>query len=404
MKKKTPKTKKEETMKSNLLPYIINKAEDGKSVDVDLYGEIVQETPIDWWTGQPVEGLFIALDQFLKDLDDLKDADKITFHINSIGGDVEAGLSIYNRIRGLKADVTTIVEGIAASAASIIAQAGNTRQVSVGAQTMIHGASTALIGYYNVQDLQRLEGALTTINESIADVYAVNSGKDKTEILRMMKKETWMTTDEAVENGFADEIIGKEEPTVAKITGMNDALMINGILQRFRGIPMPQMKASETLDKMIVNGREPSAIETTDSIKEGKTMTIEELRESYPDLVNQIKDEATTAACATHDESVKSALEAERARIREIDSIAKMVGDPQMVDKAKYDEPITASELAFKAMQAQQAAGGEFIKARAEELKNTEGVVSNLNAGMEDTVAQDAAELDSFVAGLKELS
>ena len=75
-----------------------------------------------------------------------------------------------------------------------------------------------------------------------------------------------------------------------------------------------------------------------------------------------------------------------------------------MVDKAKYDEPITASELAFKAMQAQQAAGGEFIKARAEELKDTEGVVSNLNAGMEDTVAQDAAELDSFVAGLKELS
>lgn len=134
-------------------------------------------------------------------------------------------------------------------------------------------------------------------------------------------------------------------------------------------------------------------------------MTLEEMRESYPELVKQIEDEAVSAACAKSEEaakaSVQDALKAERDRIKEIDSIAQMVGDPEMVNKAKYEEPVNASELALKAMQAQQAAGNSYVKNRAEEMKETENVTVNANGGMEDTVAQDAAELSSLIAKLK---
>lgn len=388
--------------------YMIAKSDNGHHVDINLYGEVVQETPIDWWTGEAVDGLYISLNDFLKDLDSLKDADSVTFHINSIGGDVSAGLSIYNRIRALNAETTTIVDGLAASAASVIAQAGDKRLVSLGAQTMIHGASTLMVGYYNDQDLQRIDEGIKTVNKSLADLYAERSGKESAEILEMMEAETWMTPDEAVENGFADEVIGREEPIVDKVEGMKNALVVNGVLHRFGKTPLPSMSVNSTLaQSQIVSGSEPPAIDNSLHSKEGGNlkMTLEEMRESYPELVKQIEDEAVSAACTKSETdvqaSVQDALKAERERIKEIDSIAQMVGDPEMVNKAKYEEPVNASELAFKAMQAQQAAGNTYVKNRAEEMKETEDVTATANSGMEDTVAQDAAELSSLIAKLK---
>lgn len=388
--------------------YMIARSENGKHAEVNLYGEVVQETPIDWWTGEPVDGLYISLNDFLKDLDDLKNADSVTFRINSIGGDVSAGLSIFNRIRALDAETTTIVDGLAASAASVIAQAGDIRKVSLGAQTMIHGGSVLLVGYYNDQDLQRVDESIKTVNKSLADLYAERTGKDSDEILQMMQAETWMTPDEAVENGFADEVIGREEPVVDKIEGMKNALVVNGVLHRFGNTPLPHMNVSATLTQNeVVSGCEPPAIDNSSHSKEGgnSKMTLEEMRESYPDLVKQITDEATTAACTKLDESVQASVQAaldnERKRIREIDSIAQMVGDPEMVNKAKYEEPMDASELALKAMQTQQAAGNSYVRNRAEELKETENVTATANGGMEDTVAQDAAELNNLIAKLK---
>ena len=388
--------------------YMIAKSDNGHHVDINLYGEVVQETPIDWWTGEAVDGLYISLNDFLKDLDSLKDADSVTFHINSIGGDVSAGLSIYNRIRALDAETTTIVDGLAASAASVIAQAGDKRLVSLGAQTMIHGASTLMVGYYNDQDLQRVDEGIKTANKSLADLYAERSGKDSAEILEMMEAETWMTPDEAVENGFADEVIGREEPIVDKVEGMKNALVVNGVLHRFGKIPLPSMSVNSTLaQSQIVSGSEPPTIDNSLHSKEGGNlkMTLEEMRESYPELVKQIEDEAVSAACTKSEAdvqaSVQDALKAERERIKEIDSIAQMVGDPEMVNKAKYEEPVNASELALKAMQAQQAAGNTYVRNRAEEMKETEDVTATANSGMEDTVAQDAAELSSLIAKLK---
>ena len=406
---------------SGMKPYTVMKA--GKNVEVNLYGEVVQTVPRDWWTGEKIDGLFIELAQFLDELDGLKEAETVTFRINSIGGDVEAGISIYNRIRELSAHTTTIVDGIAASAASIIAQAGDERKVNLGAQTMIHGASVGLIGYYNVGDLQRMENMLDTINTSVAGIYADRSGQSITVIKNMMKKEAWMTPDEAVTQGFADEVIGSTEPVVDKIEN-SSVYLINGVPHNLRNITLPdnvihsvlpheallnmgRMRLNNACSAInteqgtneIVNGLEPSAIEN----KEGENaMDLQELKTNHPELVEQIRNEAIETAQAENDQTVKNALEADRKRMQEIDSIAQMVGDSAMVAKAKYEEPISASELAFKAMQAQQAAGRTYLKDREAELVNNEVSVP-ANSGMEDTVAKDEAELNALIDKIKEV-
>ena len=85
---------------------------DNNSVEITMYGNVVQDRPIDFWTGEPVPGLFIVLNEFLQELEKIKDKEQITVRINSGGGELYAAISIYNRLKELK-DVITIVDGLA---------------------------------------------------------------------------------------------------------------------------------------------------------------------------------------------------------------------------------------------------------------------------------------------------
>ena len=377
------------------------KSEDGKKAEVNLYGEIVEAVPTDWWTGEKIDGLFIEGKQFLADLDTLDEADEVIFHINSVGGDVEMGISIYNRIKAMSAATTTVVDGLAASAASIIAQAGDIRQISTGAQIMIHGASAGLIGYYNVEDLKKTINMLSSINESVASIYALRAEKDAERIVAMMAKEKWMTAEEALSEGFVDEISGAE-PEVESVKNSANTLIINGVLQNLRGLPMPEMTTRGEIT--ISRGKEGSHDIESPKNEEGrkKAMTLQELMDSQPELVEQIRNEAATALMETNSEATKAAVEAERVRLKEIDSIAQAVGNPELVNRAKYEEPMNAAELALAAMQAQQAQGDAFLAAREKETENAREITGAGNSGMEDTVAQDEARLNALINSLKE--
>ena len=393
---------KAKILKALRTPYTVMKSEDGKKVEVNLYGEGVESIPTDWWTGKKVDGLFIEGKQFLADLDTLDEAEEVIFHINSVGGDVEMGISIYNRIMAMNAKTTTIVDGLAASAASIIAQAGDVRKISTGAQLMIHGASALLIGYYNAEDLKKTVNMLQSINKSVASVYASRSGADDDHILSMMKAEKWFTAEEAVNEGFADEITGTE-PDVENVKDKPDMLVVNGILQNMRGLPMPNVAARGTV--VLSRGKEGTHdIELSQKTREGRkeTMTLKELMESQPELVEEIRNEATKDIQGNTDKAVADALDAERRRMMEIDSIAQAVGDSAMVNKAKYEEPMDAAQLALAAMKAQQAQGDTYLAARSKETEDAKGIIGTANSGMEDTVAADAAELAALVNFVKE--
>ena len=383
----------------DLKPYVVNRAQDGKSAKVNLYGEIVETVPRDWWTGEKIEGLFIELESFLKDVETLSDMDEVTFYINSIGGDVNAGKSIFNKIRDMKAHTVTVVDGLAASAASVVAQAGDERKVSIGSQTMVHCASAGLLGYYSREDLKKVSNMLKSTDESIAEMLASRTGRSKAEVLGLMQKTTWMTSEEALEEGFADEIVNKDEPVVDRV-GDTQTYVVNGIPFNFSNRSLPAFKAVGSFApaqmKMVSNGTGPVDINNPSSHKEGRSMDIKELKAAYPDLVNEIVEEAKATAQTERTEAVKNAVEeavkAERKRIRDIDSIARTVGT-DLVNEAKYGEnPIDAKELAFRAMQDQQAKGAEYLKDRSAELErsNVNGVAANPVGGSEsDTVAKD---------------
>lgn len=385
-------------MLPNLKPYVINKAEDGKTAKVNLYGEIVEDVPVDFWTGEKISGLFIELKSFLSDVEDLSGMDEVFFYINSVGGSVDAGISIFNKIRAMEAETTTVVDGLAASAASIVAQAGDHRQVSLGSQTMVHCASAGLCGYYNNQDLSDVSKMLESEDKRIAQILADRTGRSEKDMLKMMKATSWMTADEAVEEGFADEVVGKSEPVVDRITN-TATYVVNGIPHNLTNLQAPTFKAvGEFVPKAkISNGTEPRDIDNpSKSNKEEKSMDINTLKAEYPELVEQIENEARQTAQSENTQAVENAVseavKAERKRLQDIDSIAKTLS-ADLVNEAKYGEaPISASELALKALQEQQAKGASFLESRNQEQKDADvnGVVPQPVAGTEeDSLTKD---------------
>lgn len=132
--------------------------------------------------------------------------------INSPGGDVQAGQEIYSILKDIKNPVTINVQSMAASAASMIAMAGDTVKMSPVALLMIHNASTCTSGDY--RDMQHTADVLQTVNTAIMQAYIAKTGKTEDELKVMMDKETWLTANQCLEHGFADEIIKDEKPGI----------------------------------------------------------------------------------------------------------------------------------------------------------------------------------------------
>ena len=132
--------------------------------------------------------------------------------INSPGGDVQAGQEIYSILKGIKNHVTVEVQSIAASAASMVAMAGDNVRMSPVSLLMIHNASTCASGDY--RDMQHTADVLQTVNTAIMQAYIAKTGKTEDELKDMMDRETWLTANQCLENGFADEIIRDEKQSI----------------------------------------------------------------------------------------------------------------------------------------------------------------------------------------------
>jgi ATP-dependent Clp endopeptidase proteolytic subunit ClpP len=157
----------------------------------------------------------ISAQDFVKDLNEVK-APRIELHIDSPGGDVFDGVAIFNVIKDHPADVTVIVDGIAASAASFIAQAGDKIVMNRNSSMMIHDAHGLAIG--NSKDMAELAGLLDKASDNIASIYADRSGKPAEHWREQMRKETWYSAEEAVDAGLADEAIVQTIPAKSKNT------------------------------------------------------------------------------------------------------------------------------------------------------------------------------------------
>lgn len=148
----------------------------------------------------------------------LDGADEVEVNINSNGGDVFAASEIYTLLSQHSGMVTVNIQGLAASAASVIAMAGDVVHISPTAQIMIHKAWTIADG--NAGDMAHTSEFLEGIDDSIMNAYVAKTGLDKSELSNMMAKETWLTANQAVDYGFADDVMDfgrSKEPVLNSI-------------------------------------------------------------------------------------------------------------------------------------------------------------------------------------------
>lgn len=168
----------------------------------------------DWWSDSGITAL-----SFRQQLEQLGDVKRLTVRINSPGGDVWDGMSIYNQLSQFAAETTVIIDGIAASVASVIAMAGDRVKAAEVSQLMIHDAWTVVVG--NEQDMREWADVLAKIDGQIAETYATRSGSKTADQFReIMNKDTYLTAQEAMDWGLVDEVIQtrktKPEPEQAK--------------------------------------------------------------------------------------------------------------------------------------------------------------------------------------------
>ena len=362
--------------------------------EITLYGDVMSQQPTNWWTGEPEPGLYITPEGFLEDLADVKDKAHITVKLNSCGGDLYTGIAIHNALKALSGDVNVIVEGIAASAASVIMCAGDTVTVYPGSLIMIHGVSVMLWDSLNIQDMKQLIKGMDASERAVAEIYSGKTGLGVDTLRSMMTKETWMTGREALDKGFADAITEGEDPDMS-MSADRKILYVNGVSHNIEGLhnvpgSIPIQKSAKPARRPAANRRptNKSAIKTTEGGK--NHMTLEELRAQEPDLVAQIEQNARNGL--QDQAAVNGAVEAERNRIKEIDLIAASVPDPQMVQDAKYgDHPCTAQELCFQVMKQSAAEGKNFLEAFAADGKasGTAAIGAVPNSGQQITPQEE---------------
>lgn len=348
-------------------------AEGADYAEITMYGDIVERVPRDWWTGEEIDGQYITPEDFAEDLERIKDKARIIIKLNSGGGDVYTALAIHNALKALPAHKTVIVEGLAASAASVIMCAGDEVHVYPGSIVMVHGVSGYVNDRLDIFDVRKLARNFDAVERAMATIYAEKTGKTIDEMRQMMNAETWMTGQQAIDQGFADNIIRGEE-VEAKLSADKTVLLVAGIGHDIRGC--------KHIPSGIPIGSTAASVTASDknTEKEATHMTEKELREQFPDLVASIEAQAAASA-------KKDAAAAERARIRDIEAIASQIADKSMVDAAKYGEtPMTAPQLALEAMKAQAALGAQFLgnlKADAE-ASNADKVQPEANSGYAD--------------------
>ena len=182
-------------MKRKFWNWIKNQDESGSEMrTLFLNGEISDET---WYGDEVTPRLF---------KDELESGSgQISVWINSPGGDVFAAAQIYNMLMDYPYDVTVKIDGLAASAASVIAMAGTTVEMSPVAMMMIHNPATIAIG--DSEEMKKAVKMLDEVKESIINAYEIKTGLARDKISKLMDAESWFNAKKAVELGFADKIL-----------------------------------------------------------------------------------------------------------------------------------------------------------------------------------------------------
>ena len=370
-----------------------NDAGAGTDPELILYGEIADQDS--WWDDNSV-----SPQQFRQDLQSLGNPSNINVRINSVGGDVFAAHAIYNMLKAHPAKVTACIDGLCASAATIVAMAGDTIRMPSNTMMMVHKPAACLWGSYNANDMDKLSDTLDKVQESIVAAYVSKTGRSAKDLSKLMDDETWMTAAQAKTEGFCDEVIYTDPNGVNAAIPMGNSgryMIVNSVAHDMSRFNMQSIKEALNMpkDTKVKNDTDPDkdpdkeAGETTPDDKKGVAdtldiKTVDDLRKAFPALVDQIVEAAVKDAVVT-------AVTEERSRLQAIDNIAHNL-DKTLVTNAKYGEkPTSAQDLAYQAMQGDVSLGNKYVDTRANELlaANTGKVDGHTDMQPEDTAVID---------------
>lgn len=354
-------------------------SQNAETAEIHMYGDVVQEIPVDWWTGEPIPGDYIALDAFMEDFERVSGFSNIHISLNSYGGDCVAAFVIHNKLRELARDgkhISCTVDGVAMSAASLIMSACDTVRMNPASLVMIHKCWSFLFGGYNADELREMADEASAYDKAIASAYARKTGMSETQILHMMSETTYMTGKEAVEKGFADELIEDAKPLELAASADGRSIFVRGReIHLAPGMFAPDMiatiqpkpAAESSVPSTAVQDKKAQPANAGERKGGESPMTKGELKAQYPELVAEI--EADMAAGNT--EAVNAAIKEEQKRIKEIDQIASLYPEA-LVTEAKYgDNACTAQELAYRAARQAAKKGRQFVDDLEKEAKDS---------------------------------
>lgn len=352
------------------------------SGEILLYGPIASSRS--WFNDT------VTPQEFARDLESLNGKD-VTVRINSGGGDVFAAHAIHNQLVAYKGRVTVIVDGLAASAATIVAMAGQKIIMPSNSMMMIHNPAIGMDDYYTAEDLQKYVDALTAIKGSIVAAYKKRCKLSSEELEVLMDAETWMGAQECLDKGFADEINGSIETVLN-----GNTLIIN----------------SAKYD--LTAYKNAASIKSCINEKEKNMSRLEEILDSLGlKIVDSPKAKNTTVQVATpvspqptdNSAAIEAAVAAERQRIVDLEALDS--GDnaavKAIINQAKADGK-TVAEIqpyidAVKTVPAAQNAAQRTVADMIADNKDSgaDGIASGATDDAALEKAADAKAMDNMV-------
>jgi len=330
--------------------------------ELQLYGDIASRS---WFEDD------VTPKQFISEFKAVQ-SNNICVRINSNGGDVFAAnaiaVALEEAAQGGK-HITCKIDGICASAAVRVALACGKICIANGAYMMIHKPANVLCGYYNADEMRKMADTLDTIQSGIVEAYAARTGLPEKECSKLMDKETWFTAKEAVEKGFADEILFSNGDTEAEgeatIDRIKTAFVASAVASDYHNVPKALKEAFANKNNQKQEGNKSMEIKN-----------YEDLKKAYPDLVASAENKARS-------EGVENAVAEERNRIKALDDLTGKI-DGALIKNAKYgDTKMTADEVIVKAFKEEKMLGNGYMNAAkndAEETEKVEGEADDENA------------------------
>ena len=321
---------------------------DDKNVELILYGDINES----FW------GDTISAKEVTEHLADL-DAENINVYINSNGGVVDTAIAINNALRRHKAKVTVNIDGIAASAATLITCAGDTVRMPKNALFMIHNPLTIAMG--DSEEMRKQADVLEKYKNSIMETYLQKVNIDKEKLSELMDNESWLSAEEALKYGFIDEIIENVDIQVVENKVISNNMVFN--MAGFKNF---------NVDKNIKNNEKGS-----------EKMTREEIKNQYPDIYDEIINEGKEIG-----------IKEERTRIQEIEDLGY---NHEVVNKAKFEEPKNARDLALEIVSLMKQENQNKLNRIQDEGKP----LNNMPKGNDDGVNDEQKAANKILAFFK---